>query len=65
MDRLRTPTQIVASVSGSSKRRHRSPGKKQNRIPRTSSPMEPLVVVSKDDHQAELMLSLFRKARAM
>lgn len=51
-------------VSGSSKRRRRSPGKKQNRIPRTFSPMEPLVV-SKENHQAELMLSLFRKARAM
>ncbi|CAN0310050.1 unnamed protein product, partial [Ectocarpus sp. 8 AP-2014] len=35
-----------------------------NRIPRTSSPRESLMV-PKDDQQAELMLSLYRKAREM
>ncbi|CAM9459462.1 unnamed protein product [Ectocarpus sp. 12 AP-2014] len=52
------------SVSGNSKRRRRSAGKKQNRNPRTSSPREPLTV-PQDDQQAELMLSLYRKAREM
>lgn len=52
------------SVSGNSKRRRRSAGKKHNRIPRTSSPRESLMV-PKDDQQAELMLSLYRKAREM
>ncbi|CBJ48971.1 hypothetical protein Esi_0102_0084 [Ectocarpus siliculosus] len=52
------------SVSGNSKRRRRSAGKKDNCIPRTSSPRE-LLMVPKDDQQAKLMLSLYRKAREM
>ncbi|CAN0274717.1 unnamed protein product [Ectocarpus sp. 4 AP-2014] len=52
------------SVSGNSKRRRRPVGKKHNCIPRTSSPRESLMV-PKDDQQAELMLSLYRKAHEM
>ncbi|CAN0527609.1 unnamed protein product, partial [Laminaria digitata] len=50
------------SVSRKSKRRRPSSEKKQNRIRRTSSPLEPLMV-PKDDEQAELMFQLYHKAR--
>ncbi|CAM9476622.1 unnamed protein product [Ectocarpus fasciculatus] len=60
MDRISTPTQRLWKL----KRRRRSAGKKHYRIPRTSGPRESLMV-PKDDQQAKLMLSLYRKAREM